>query len=72
MSTTMEAGKASEPVGTKPGLSNVGKLKVFAVLPNLSIERPFETNYVGILPPKDPRLKQIASRNQSVCARHCV
>jgi hypothetical protein len=49
-------------------LGSYEKLKVFAVLPNLCIEKPIETKFVGLLPHTDHRVIEIAKRDPAVLA----
>jgi hypothetical protein len=50
------------------GLGNYEKLKVFSVLPNLLLDKPIETKFVGLLPDTDPRVAEIAKRDPAVFA----
>ena len=60
--------KKEEPLSQPAVLGSHEKLKVFAVLPNLCIEKPIETKFVGLLPDTDPRVVEIARRDPAVSA----
>ena len=60
--------KNKESPSQSAGLGSHEKLKVFSVLPNLCIEKPIETKFVGLLPDTDPRLIEIAKRDPAVFA----
>ena len=57
-----------KPLSESAGLGNHEKLKVFSVLPNLRLEKSFETKFVGMLPDTDPRVAEIAKRDPAVYA----
>lgn len=58
----------SESPTQNEALTDSGKLKVIFALPNLQIDSPFETKFVGLLPSSDPRVKQIAKRDPAARA----
>jgi len=59
---------SEKPLSELEGLGNHEKLKVFSVLPNLRIEKPIETKFVGLLPDTDYRVVEIAKRDPAVFA----
>lgn len=56
------------PLSKSAGLSNHEKLKVFSVLPNLRLDQPIETKFVGLLSDTDPRVLEIVKRDLAVSA----
>jgi hypothetical protein len=56
----------SESSASELALADHGKLSVVFILPNLQINAPVETNYVGILPTSDSRVIEIAKRSPAV------
>ena len=57
-----------KPLSEPAALGNHEKLKVFAVLPNLRLDKPVETKFVGLLPDNDPRVAEIVKRDPAVLA----